>query len=48
MLGFCVLAVVLYNALKRVDQRSATILLPYLFWLGYDLVWAEELWRLNS
>jgi len=47
MLSFIVLAVALYRALKRIDRRSATILLPYLVWLGYDVVWAEELWRLN-
>ncbi len=47
LIGFVVLTLVLYRALKRIDQRSATILRPYLGWLGYDLVWAEELWRLN-
>lgn len=48
MLGFVGLAVALYRVLDRIDGRSATILLPYLGWLGYDVVWAEELWRLNK
>jgi len=46
-LGFIGLTLMLYRALNRVDRRSATILRPYLAWLGYDVVWAEELWRLN-
>jgi translocator protein len=48
MLGFIGLALVLERKLKRIDHRSAMILLPYLAWLGYDVIWAEELWRLNK
>jgi len=48
MLGFIGLTMALYRALNGIDSRSATILLPYLGWLGYDVVWAEELWRLNK
>jgi tryptophan-rich sensory protein len=47
MLGFILLTITLYRALQQIDQRSGTILRPYLIWLGYDAVWAEELWRLN-
>jgi tryptophan-rich sensory protein len=47
MFGFIGLTVALYRMLRQVDRRSATILLPYLVWLGYDVVWAEERWRLN-
>ena len=38
MLGFVGLTVALYRALERVDGRTATILRPYLSWLGYDVV----------
>jgi len=48
MLGFIGLTVALYRMLRQVDRRSATILLPYLVWLVYDVVWAEELLRLNK
>jgi translocator protein len=48
MLGFIGLTLALYRALKRIDSCSATILLPYLGWLSYDVIWAEELWRLNQ
>jgi tryptophan-rich sensory protein len=37
MLGFIGLTMALYRALKRIDSRSAMILLPYLGWLGYDI-----------
>jgi len=47
MLGFIFLTIALYRALNQIDRRSAMILRPYLAWLGYDVVWAEELWRLN-
>jgi benzodiazapine receptor len=48
LLGFIVLTVALYGALNRIDRRSTTILRAYLAWLGYDVVWAYELWRLNT
>ncbi len=47
MIGFTLITVALYRALRRLDQPTAQMLLPYLGWLGYDLVWAYELWRLN-
>jgi tryptophan-rich sensory protein len=47
MIGFALITVVLYRVLRRLDQPTARMLLPYLIWLGYDLVWAYELWRLN-
>ena len=47
MIGFALITVVLYRVLRRLDPPTARMLLPYLIWLGYDLVWAYELWRLN-
>jgi tryptophan-rich sensory protein len=47
MLAFVGVAVSLFRALQRVDPQSATLLLPYLGWLGYDIVYAYEIWRLN-
>ena len=47
MVGFTLITVALYRALRRLDQPMAQMLLPYLGWLGYDLVWAYELWRRN-
>ena len=47
MLGFIFLTIALYRALNQLDRRLALILRPDLAWLGYDVVWAEELWRLN-
>jgi translocator protein len=47
MVAFVGLTIGLYRALRRVDARSAALLRPYLIWLGYDLVYAFELWRLN-
>jgi tryptophan-rich sensory protein len=47
MIGFAGLALSLLRALRRADPRSARLLLPYIAWLGYDLVYAYELWRLN-
>lgn len=48
LLGFIVLTIALYRLVRQIDRRSAAILLPYVIWLGYDVVWAEELWRLNT
>jgi translocator protein len=47
MIGFAGLTISLLRALRRADPRSATLLWPYLAWLGYDLIYAYELWRLN-
>lgn len=48
LLPFCLLAMVLYLKLRKVQASTAWILLPYLLWLGYDLVWAYSLWQLNT
>jgi tryptophan-rich sensory protein len=47
MIAYAVLALRLLRALSRVDPHSARFLMPYMAWLGYDLVYAYELWRLN-
>jgi translocator protein len=47
MIAYAVLALRLLWALSRADPRSARFLMPYMAWLGYDLVYAYELWRLN-
>jgi tryptophan-rich sensory protein len=47
MIGYMLLTVALYWRLRRTDQRSARLLLPYVAWVGYDVVYAYELWRLN-
>jgi translocator protein len=47
MIGFVGLALKLLHVLRRSDLRSARLLLPYIAWLGYDLIYAYELWRLN-
>lgn len=47
MLVFVALTIGLFRALSRVDARSAMLLRPYLLWLGYDVLYAFELWRLN-
>ena len=47
MLGFVSLTIGLFRVLYQVDQPSAALLRPYLVWLGYDVVYAFELWRLN-
>ena len=48
LLGFILLPTILFRTLRRIDPSGSRILLPYLAWLGYDVVWAEELWRLNA
>jgi tryptophan-rich sensory protein len=48
MIGYTVLTIALYWRLRKADRESAKLLLSYLGWLGYDLVYAHELWRLNS
>ncbi len=47
MLGYVLLTVRLYRRLQQTDVQSARWLRPYVAWLGYDLVYAFELWRLN-
>ncbi|HYF63318.1 MAG TPA: TspO/MBR family protein [Herpetosiphonaceae bacterium] len=47
MIGYTLLTIRLYRLLRRRDPQAAHILRPYVGWLGYDLVYAFELWRLN-
>jgi len=47
MLGFVGITLSLLRSLRQVDRASAQALLPYVAWLGYDVVYAYELWRLN-
>jgi translocator protein len=47
MIGYTLLTLRLYRRLQRVDPQAARILRPYVAWLGYDLVYTFELWRLN-
>jgi benzodiazapine receptor len=35
-------------ALFRYERVSAKLLVPYYFWVLYDLAWTFELWRLNG
>jgi translocator protein len=47
MLVFTGLTTALFRLLRQVDQQSAALIQAYLVWLGYDVVYAFELWRLN-
>ncbi len=47
MLAFTSLTIVLFRLLCQVDPQSAALIRAYLLWLGYDVVYAFELWRLN-
>jgi translocator protein len=47
MIAYTLLTLRLYRRLWRVDPQAARILRPYVGWLGYDLVYTFELWRLN-
>lgn len=47
MIGYVLLTLRLYRLLHRLDPPAARILRPYVGWLGYDLVYSFELWRLN-
>ncbi len=48
LLPFIILVVVLFIRLWKFQKRTAWILLPYVIWLGYDLVWTYYLWILNK
>ncbi len=48
LLPFTLLVVVLFIRLWKFQQKTAWILLPYVIWLGYDLVWTYNLWILNK
>jgi len=47
MIGYTLLTIRLYRLLRRCDPPAARMLRPYVGWLGYDLVYTFELWRLN-
>lgn len=48
LIPFTLLVVILFVKLWKFQQRTAWILLPYVIWLGYDLVWTYSLWILNK
>ncbi|MCP3028517.1 tryptophan-rich sensory protein [Halobacillus sp. A5] len=43
LIPFLMLVAGLAYTLKKVDLFSFVILIPYLFWLGYDLIWTYGL-----
>lgn len=47
LIPFTLLVSILFIQLWKFQKKTAWILLPYVFWLGYDLVWAYRLWMLN-
>ncbi len=47
ILPFAVLVCILFFVLYRYERTSAWILLPYVLWLGYDILWTYGLWQLN-
>lgn len=48
LIPFTLLVMVLFIKLWKFKQKTAWILLPYLIWLGYDLIWTYQLWKLNQ
>lgn len=48
LISFTLLVVILFVKLWIFQQRTAWILLPYVIFLGYDLVWTYSLWILNK
>jgi len=49
MLIFAGIVVTLWLALWRARRRLEWLLLtPYLLWVGYDIAWTFEVWRLNG
>ncbi len=48
LIPFTILVIVLLIKLWKFQQQTAWVLLPYVLWLGYDLAWAYQLWRLNG
>ncbi|MBM7553012.1 tryptophan-rich sensory protein [Thalassobacillus pellis] len=47
LIPFSIVVGLLAFVLRKVDRLSYRILLPYLFWLGYDLLWAYGLYMRN-
>ncbi|TXD80706.1 tryptophan-rich sensory protein [Subsaximicrobium wynnwilliamsii] len=48
LIPFTLIVVVLFVRLWKFQQRTAWILLPYVIWLGYDIIWTYNLWILNK
>lgn len=49
MIIFAGIVVALWLALIRARRRvEALAMLPYVAWVGYDLAWTFEVWRLNG
>lgn len=48
LIPFTLIVVVLFIRLWKFQKKTACILLPYLIWLGYDLIWTYNLWILNK
>ena len=45
---FATLVIALWIGLWKTGRRiEASVLLPYVLWVGYDLTWAFALWRMN-
>lgn len=48
LIPFTLLVVALFIILWKFKKRTAWILLPYVIWIGYDLIWTYNLWILNK
>lgn len=48
MLLFCGVVLLVYFNLRKTDNISAKVLLPYLLWLIVDISWIYEIWDKNS
>lgn len=48
LIPFTIIVIFLFIILWKFQKRTAWILLPYVIWLGYDLVWTYNLWILNK
>lgn len=48
LIPFTLIVIVLFIRLWKFQKQTAWILLPYLIWLGYDLIWTYSLWKLNK
>lgn len=48
LIPFTILVITLFYELWKIERPAACILLPYVIWLGYDLIWTYHLWRLNE
>ena len=48
LIAFFLIAVILSYTLRKNDKISFYIILPYLFWLIYDLIWTYALFIING